>query len=202
MCVINLIYKKKVFLVENSKSIPSQCKNRGKKFIKTYPIDILDKRKVSIRRQYKTIRRPFVLPSLPPSLPIPIPLCGDRALDRVMAGRRDGLLTRTHGSPSRGSRIAAAVAVGIVLGCVCAFLYPDGLFRSFSRGQDSATGSFQASLVLLLSLLIVLRVQNGIFALKPSRRSISLTDLKLSSSLFISIFFFPIFIRSSLFLYL
>jgi hypothetical protein len=29
---------------------------------------------------------------------------------------------------SRGSRIAIAVAVGIALGCVCAFLYPEGLF--------------------------------------------------------------------------
>ncbi|XP_074573373.1 arabinosyltransferase RRA2-like [Curcuma longa] len=64
-----------------------------------------------------------------------------------MAGRRDGLLTRPHGLPSRGSRIAAAVAVGILLGCVCAFLYPDGLFRSFSRVQDSAAGSFQDTLV-------------------------------------------------------
>ncbi|RWW41914.1 hypothetical protein BHE74_00052567 [Ensete ventricosum] len=59
-----------------------------------------------------------------------------------MAGRRDGLLARSNGSPSRGSRIAMAVAVGVLLGCVCAFLYPDGLFRSFSTlrspGQDSA----------------------------------------------------------------
>lgn len=36
---------------------------------------------------------------------------------------------------SRGSRIAAAVAVGVALGCVCAFLYPDGLL---SRSSDAA----------------------------------------------------------------
>nr|BAJ95641.1 predicted protein [Hordeum vulgare subsp. vulgare] len=56
-----------------------------------------------------------------------------------MAGRREPPLMRTGlGSgqpPSRGSRIAAAVAVGVTLGCVCAFLYPDGLI---SRSTDSA----------------------------------------------------------------
>jgi arabinosyltransferase len=36
---------------------------------------------------------------------------------------------------SRGARIAVAVAVGVALGCVCAFLYPDGLI---SRAPDSA----------------------------------------------------------------
>lgn len=47
-----------------------------------------------------------------------------------MAGRRDGPLMRGGGGPSRGSRIAMAVAVGITLGCVFAFLFPDGFFRS------------------------------------------------------------------------
>ena len=53
----------------------------------------------------------------------------------ALAGRRDGpLMLRGGGGGggktlSRGSRIAVAVAVGIALGCVCAFLYPDGLFR-------------------------------------------------------------------------
>ncbi|RLN16916.1 arabinosyltransferase RRA3-like [Panicum miliaceum] len=52
----------------------------------------------------------------------------------ALAGRRDGpLMLRGGGGGgkplSRGSRIAVAVAVGIGLGCVCAFLYPDGLFR-------------------------------------------------------------------------
>ncbi|KAG1367030.1 arabinosyltransferase RRA3 [Cocos nucifera] len=49
-----------------------------------------------------------------------------------MAGRREGPLMRGNGPPSRGSRIAMAVAVGIILGCVFAFLFPDGLFRSSS----------------------------------------------------------------------
>ncbi|XP_072973195.1 arabinosyltransferase RRA2-like isoform X1 [Typha angustifolia] len=47
-----------------------------------------------------------------------------------MAGRREGPLMRANGLPSRGSRIAMAVAVGVLLGCICAFLYPDGLFQS------------------------------------------------------------------------
>uniref|UniRef100_A0A0E0EDS5 Glycosyltransferase n=1 Tax=Oryza meridionalis TaxID=40149 RepID=A0A0E0EDS5_9ORYZ len=58
-----------------------------------------------------------------------------------MASRREGPLMRGGaggggGQPlSRGSRIAAAVAVGVALGCVCAFLYPDGLL---SRSSDAA----------------------------------------------------------------
>lgn len=51
----------------------------------------------------------------------------------ALAGRRDGpLMLRGGGGGkplSRGSRIAVAVAIGITLGCVCAFLYPAGLFR-------------------------------------------------------------------------
>lgn len=33
------------------------------------------------------------------------------------------------GPPSRGSRIAMAIGVGVILGCVCALLFPDGFFR-------------------------------------------------------------------------
>ncbi|XP_038976613.1 arabinosyltransferase RRA2-like [Phoenix dactylifera] len=60
-----------------------------------------------------------------------------------MAGRREGPLMRVgNGLPSRGSRIAMAVAIGIILGCVIAFLFPDGLFRSSSpsppRSQNTA----------------------------------------------------------------
>ncbi|KAF3323288.1 UDP-D-xylose:L-fucose alpha-1,3-D-xylosyltransferase 2-like protein [Carex littledalei] len=47
-----------------------------------------------------------------------------------MAGRREGPLMRIGGQHSRGSRIAIAVAVGVLLGCVFAFLYPDGFFKS------------------------------------------------------------------------
>lgn len=65
-----------------------------------------------------------------------------RAAPRGMASRRDAPLMRGGGGGgggqplSRGSRIAAAVVVGVTLGCLCAFFYPDGLF---SRASDSAT---------------------------------------------------------------
>ncbi|XP_031404158.1 arabinosyltransferase RRA3-like [Punica granatum] len=47
-----------------------------------------------------------------------------------MAGRRDGSLMREKGQSFRGSRIAVAIAVGVLLGCVLALLYPNGLFSS------------------------------------------------------------------------
>ncbi|CAL9193049.1 unnamed protein product [Musa hybrid cultivar] len=66
-----------------------------------------------------------------------------------MAGRRDGLLTRSNGSPSRGTQMAMAVGIGILLGSLCVFLYPDGLFRPFctspSDDQDSAAWWSQAN---------------------------------------------------------
>lgn len=52
-----------------------------------------------------------------------------------MAGRREGPLMRGGGGASRGSRIAVAIAIGIALGCVCAFLFPGGLFRSNSPSE-------------------------------------------------------------------
>ncbi|KAK6938791.1 Nucleotide-diphospho-sugar transferase [Dillenia turbinata] len=45
-----------------------------------------------------------------------------------MAFRRDGLLMRNNGHSLRGSRIAAAIAIGVLLGCIFAFLYPHGFF--------------------------------------------------------------------------
>ncbi|CAI9765526.1 unnamed protein product [Fraxinus pennsylvanica] len=48
-----------------------------------------------------------------------------------MMGRRDSALMRKDtGQSIRRSRIAAAIAVGIFLGCVFAFFYPDGFFVS------------------------------------------------------------------------
>lgn len=47
-----------------------------------------------------------------------------------MAGRRDGSLMRNYSQSFRGSRIAVAVAIGVLLGCVFAFLLPHGLFTS------------------------------------------------------------------------
>ncbi|XP_047327531.1 arabinosyltransferase RRA3-like [Impatiens glandulifera] len=55
-----------------------------------------------------------------------------------MAGRREGSLMRERSSQSlRGSRIIVAIAVGVVLGCICAFLYPHGFFASDRRLSNS-----------------------------------------------------------------
>ncbi|XP_068654361.1 arabinosyltransferase RRA3-like [Aristolochia californica] len=53
-----------------------------------------------------------------------------------MTSRRDGPLMRNGGNvirELRGSRIAAAVAIGVSIGCVFAFLFPNGLFGSYSH---------------------------------------------------------------------
>ncbi|KAF3446287.1 hypothetical protein FNV43_RR11466 [Rhamnella rubrinervis] len=47
-----------------------------------------------------------------------------------MAGRRDGSLMRDKSQSVRGSRILVAIAIGILLGCVFAFLFPHGLLNS------------------------------------------------------------------------
>lgn len=48
-----------------------------------------------------------------------------------MAGRRE-----KYGQSIRGSRIAGAIAIGIFLGCVFAFLYPNGFFSLDPRSQS------------------------------------------------------------------
>ncbi|XP_059454709.1 arabinosyltransferase RRA3-like [Corylus avellana] len=57
-----------------------------------------------------------------------------------MAGRRDGLLTRDKGQSSRGSRIAVAIVIGVLFGCVFAVFYPHGLFSSDSLTQSRRIG--------------------------------------------------------------
>ncbi|XP_028757592.1 arabinosyltransferase RRA3 [Neltuma alba] len=47
-----------------------------------------------------------------------------------MAGRRDTLLAREKGQSNLGSRIFVAVVVGVLLGCVFAFLLPHGFVSS------------------------------------------------------------------------
>ncbi|KAF8405185.1 hypothetical protein HHK36_010085 [Tetracentron sinense] len=47
-----------------------------------------------------------------------------------MTGRRDGPLMRNNGQSLRCSRIAAAVTIGILLGCAFAILFPHGFFGS------------------------------------------------------------------------
>lgn len=50
----------------------------------------------------------------------------------MVLGRKD----RSGAPASRGSRIAAAIAVGVILGCMFAFLFPDGFFPSSPPLQD------------------------------------------------------------------
>lgn len=47
-----------------------------------------------------------------------------------MGGRREGSLMREKGQTGRGSRIAVAIVIGVLLGCVFAVFYPHGLFIS------------------------------------------------------------------------
>ncbi|PKA51347.1 rhamnogalacturonan II specific xylosyltransferase [Apostasia shenzhenica] len=66
-----------------------------------------------------------------------------------MAGRRDGLLMRggSGGSSFRGSPIAFAIGVGILFGCVFAFLFPRGLFAlpAAARRANMSIRSLQIS---------------------------------------------------------
>ncbi|KAI3934546.1 hypothetical protein MKW92_033134 [Papaver armeniacum] len=50
----------------------------------------------------------------------------------MMSGRRDGSLMRSNVHSIRGSRIAIAIGIGILLGCVFAFCFPHGFFASNS----------------------------------------------------------------------
>ncbi|KAJ0973657.1 hypothetical protein J5N97_015622 [Dioscorea zingiberensis] len=59
-----------------------------------------------------------------------------------MAARRDGPLMRgVTSTPFRRYRLVVAIAVGILVGCVCAYLYPDGLFRSSSSSLRDTIAS-------------------------------------------------------------
>ncbi|KAF7840923.1 arabinosyltransferase RRA3-like [Senna tora] len=49
-----------------------------------------------------------------------------------MIGRRDGPLMRNNTQSLRKSRVAIAIAIGVFIGCVCAFFYPNGFFGSNS----------------------------------------------------------------------
>jgi len=81
---------------------------------------------------------------------------------------------------SHGSRIAVAVAVGIALGCVCAFLYPDGLFRpsasalQWSRHVDSTACESSGRVTNLESQLASLERKNA-----ELRRQINELSMKL-----------------------
>nr|CAB3500403.1 unnamed protein product [Digitaria exilis] len=81
---------------------------------------------------------------------------------------------------SRGSRIAVAVAVGIALGCLCAFLYPDGLFRPsasalrWSRHVDSTACESSGQVTNLKSQLASSERKNA-----ELRRQINELSMKL-----------------------
>ncbi|CAN6300432.1 unnamed protein product [Urochloa humidicola] len=106
----------------------------------------------------------------------------------ALAGRRDGpLMLRGGGGGggggkplSRGSRIAVAVAVGIGLGCICAFLYPDGLFRpsasalQWSSHVDSTACESSGQVTNLKSQLASLERKNA-----ELRRQINGLSMKL-----------------------
>lgn len=55
---------------------------------------------------------------------------GEMAIRKDKHGHGHG-----HGQTLRGSKIAIAIAVGISVGCVFAFLYPNGLFFSASSSD-------------------------------------------------------------------
>ncbi|WCJ33861.1 Nucleotide-diphospho-sugar transferase family protein [Euphorbia peplus] len=48
----------------------------------------------------------------------------------MMIGRRDGLMRSSNHSSVRKSRIGIAIAIGITLGCICAFFFPHGFYFS------------------------------------------------------------------------
>ncbi|KAF4356462.1 hypothetical protein G4B88_015296 [Cannabis sativa] len=54
----------------------------------------------------------------------------------MLGGRRDGPLMREKGHTGRGSRIAIAIVIGVLLGCLFAVFYPHGLFVSDSTIQN------------------------------------------------------------------
>lgn len=64
-----------------------------------------------------------------------------------MAGRRDGLMRNNIGNNQslRGSRIAVAIAIGVLMGCVFAFLYPNGFFHPDSPSTVSKSSSQMSS---------------------------------------------------------
>ena len=49
----------------------------------------------------------------------------------MMMARRDGLMRNTSNSHQslRASRIAIAIGIGVFMGCIFAFLYPNGFFH-------------------------------------------------------------------------
>ncbi|CAN1324495.1 Arabinosyltransferase RRA3 [Linum perenne] len=69
-----------------------------------------------------------------------------------MIGRREGPLMRNNSSASIvKSRIAVAIAIGILLGCAFAFLYPHGFFNS---ATSTSSGIYASSLRSSISQVV------------------------------------------------
>ncbi|XP_062099024.1 arabinosyltransferase RRA3-like [Humulus lupulus] len=58
----------------------------------------------------------------------------------MLGGRRDGPLMREKGQTGRGSRIAIAIVIGVLLGCAFSVFYPHGFFISDSTIQNRRIG--------------------------------------------------------------
>ncbi|WMV27583.1 hypothetical protein MTR67_020968 [Solanum verrucosum] len=67
-----------------------------------------------------------------------------------MAGRRE-----KYGQSIRGSRIAGAIAIGVLLGCVFAFLYPNGFFSPDPRSQSRPVSKSNLQVVTRLRAKVV-----------------------------------------------
>ncbi|KAI9123368.1 hypothetical protein K1719_004668 [Acacia pycnantha] len=54
-----------------------------------------------------------------------------------MIGHREGPLMRNNSHSVQKSRDLVAIAIGVFVGCVCAFLFPSGFFGSYAIPRSS-----------------------------------------------------------------
>ncbi|KAL3538946.1 hypothetical protein ACH5RR_002312 [Cinchona calisaya] len=66
----------------------------------------------------------------------------------MTGGRRDSPLLKSNGG-GRNSRIAVAILIGVIFGCVFAFFFPHGLFVSTSAAVDSI--AYKSDLLINIS---------------------------------------------------
>lgn len=77
----------------------------------------------------------------------------------MFGGRRDGaLMKKVDGGFGRRSKIAAAVFVGMFLGCVLAFVHPGGFFAESPAGYRAVASSDSEVRFLLFVVLYCLYV--------------------------------------------
>ncbi|XP_021743272.1 arabinosyltransferase RRA3-like [Chenopodium quinoa] len=63
----------------------------------------------------------------------------------MMGGRRDGLMRSSSSSSIRPSRIAIAITIGILMGCVFAIFFPHGFFNPYSAAATISNSISQES---------------------------------------------------------